>query len=67
MTGSGDPDLYVRFNNAPTRSRFACRPYLNGASETCSLTVPSGASSFYVAVNGYTASTYSVTANYTAP
>ena len=25
MTGTGDPDLYVRFNNAPTRTSFACR------------------------------------------
>ncbi len=67
MTGSGDPDLYVRFNSAPTTSRFACRPYLDGPTETCNLTVPSGATSFYVSVRGYTAATYSVTATYTAP
>ncbi len=67
MTGTGDADLYVRFNNAPTRSRFACRPYLNTAAESCQLTVPTGATSFYVAVDGYTASTYSITATYTAP
>ena len=67
MTGTGDADLYVRFNSAPTRSRFACRPYLSTSTESCSLTVPSGATSFYVAADGYTASTYSVTANFTAP
>jgi serine protease len=65
MTGTGDPDLYVRFNSAPTRSRFSCRPYLSSATETCTLTVPSTATSFYVAVDGYTASTYNVTATYT--
>lgn len=67
MTGTGDADLYVRFNNAPTRSRFACRPYLTTANESCAITVPTGATSFYVAADGYTASTYSITANYTAP
>jgi hypothetical protein len=31
MTGSGDPDLYVRFGSAPTLTAFDCRPYLAGA------------------------------------
>jgi serine protease len=67
MTGSGDADLYVRFGAAPTRSSWNCRPYLSSSSETCSLTVPSTATTAYVGVDGYTASTYSITASYRAP
>jgi hypothetical protein len=67
MTGTGDPDLYVRFGSAPTLSQFACRPYLSGASETCTLTVPSGQTSAYVMVRGYTAATYSLSFSWTAP
>jgi serine protease len=67
MTGSGDPDLYVRWNNAPTLTSYNCRPYIDGASEQCSLTVPSGATTAYVAVRGYQAGSYSVTTTYTAP
>ena len=42
MTGTGDPDLYVKFGSAPTTASHNCRPYLSGASETCTLTVPQG-------------------------
>lgn len=41
MSGTGDPDLYVRFGAAPTTTAFDCRLYINGASETCSAVVPS--------------------------
>ena len=67
MTGSGDPDLYVRWNVAPTTSSFNCRPYLDGPNESCSGTVPSGATRIYVAVRGYSSGTYNVTTTYTAP
>ena len=67
MTGTGDPDLYVRFAGAPTLTAFDCRPYVNGAGETCNLTVPAGTNQFYMAINGYAAGTYSLTANYVAP
>ncbi len=67
MTGTRDPDLYVRWNAQPTTASWNCRPYLNGASETCTLTVPAGTTSAYVSVRGYTAGTYSVTTTYTAP
>jgi hypothetical protein len=66
MTGTGDPDLYVRFGSAPTATQFSCRPFLEGPSETCELTVPSNTSA-YVLVNGYAASTYSVKVDWTAP
>ncbi len=67
MSGSGDPDLYVRFGSAPTLTAFDCRPYLNGASETCSVTVPAGQTQAFIGVNGYTAGTYSLSVNYTRP
>ena len=67
MTGTGDPDLYVRWNNAPTTYSWACRPYLDGPNETCSLNVPSGATSAYVMVRGYTASSYTATIRWTPP
>nr|WP_053066225.1 M4 family metallopeptidase [Archangium gephyra] len=67
MSGSGDPDLYVRFGAAPTTSTYNCRPYSSNAAETCDLTVPAGQSSAYVMVRGYTASTYSLNISYTKP
>lgn len=67
MTGTGDPDLYVRWNSPPTTTSYNCRPYLDGANEQCAGTVPSGATRIYVAVRGYRAGTYRVTTTYTAP
>lgn len=67
MSGSGDPDLYVRWNTAPTTTSYNCRPYLDGASEQCSLTVPSGTTTAYIAVRGYAAGSYTVTTTYTSP
>ncbi|MCY1081976.1 M4 family metallopeptidase [Archangium lansingense] len=67
MTGSGDPDLYVRFGAQPTTTTYNCRPYLSGASETCDVAVPAGQSSAYILVRGYTAGSYNLTINYTKP
>jgi hypothetical protein len=67
MTGTGDPDLYVRWGAAPTTTSYNCRPYLSGASESCTLTVPAGTTSAYVGVRGYTSATYNLTINYTRP
>lgn len=67
MSGSGDPDLYVRVGAAPTATSFGCRPYLDGPGETCSLTVPATGSKVYVSVHGYTAAGFSVKLTYTAP
>jgi len=50
--GSGDADLYVRFGSAPTTGSYDCRPYLNGNSETCSISnVQAG--TYYVMVRAY--------------
>ncbi|MFP2933489.1 M57 family metalloprotease [Pyxidicoccus sp. 3LG] len=67
MSGTGDPDLYVRFGAAPTTTTYNCRPYLDGASETCDITVPAGQTSAYISVRGYTAASYTLNINYTAP
>jgi hypothetical protein len=67
MTGTGDPDLYVRFDAAPSTSYYDCRPYLEGAGEECSLTVPPGASTAYVAVHGYAAGSYRLSVTYASP
>ena len=51
--GTGDADLYVRFSAHPTTSSYACRPYLNGNNETCTLSTTS-AGDYYVMLRGYT-------------
>lgn len=67
MTGTGDPDLYVRFGGAPSPTLFDCRPFLTGASEACTLTVPAGATQVFLMVSGYTAASYTLSMNYVAP
>ena len=67
MTGDGampgDPDLYVRFGQAPglEAGTFACRPFLTGADETCALDVPAGQTQAFVMVRGFTAGVYNLT------
>ncbi|HSK02434.1 MAG TPA: pre-peptidase C-terminal domain-containing protein, partial [Kofleriaceae bacterium] len=54
--GTGDADLYTRFDARPTTSSYACRPYLSGNNETCThTTTTSTAGDWYVMVRGYTA------------
>ncbi|MFL5357457.1 M4 family metallopeptidase [Archangium sp.] len=67
MTGSGNPDLYVRFGSSATTRKFDCKSINSGATESCSLTVPAGQSSAYVLVSGTTAGSYNLTVNYTKP
>ena len=49
--GSGDADLYTRFEAQPTTSSYDCRPYRNGNSESCSDT--NGAGTYFIMVRGY--------------
>jgi len=67
MSGTGDPDLYVRFGAAPTTTQWTCRPYLDGATEQCSINVPAGQSAAYIGVRGYTAATYTLNVSWTGP
>ncbi len=64
----GDPDLYVRFGQEPQRTAgsFACRPYLTGSEESCSLDVPAGQTRAFVMVHGYTAGGYDLIVTHTA-
>jgi hypothetical protein len=67
---TGNPDLYVRWNDEPTGSTYTCRPQnAAGATETCTLTVPSYAYYAYISVYGYgsTSSTLTVTATNATP
>lgn len=43
LTGTDDADLYVRIGDAPTESRWDCRPYRYGSSETCVVELPADA------------------------
>jgi hypothetical protein len=61
MTGTGDADLYVRRGMAPTTAQWDCRPYLNGSSETCTVTLQNP-EAIHVMVRGYANnSTYQLT------
>ncbi|MEO1173166.1 MAG: PPC domain-containing protein, partial [Myxococcota bacterium] len=66
MIGTGDPDVYVRFGSAPTTSAFDCRPFRNGATETCDLTVPSSDTTVFVMVRGYRSGSYDLDLTYTS-
>lgn len=65
MSGTGDPDLYVRFGQKPTPTAYQCRPYLSGATEECHLDVPDTAHEAFVMVRGYTAGTFTLAVTFT--
>jgi serine protease len=70
MTGrrpAGDPDLYVRFGSAPTRTAYDCRPYLFGAEERCAIDVPAGQTQAFVMVRGFARGKYDLTVTHTPP
>ncbi len=54
--GSGDADLYVRQGSQPTTTTFACRPFLNGNSEFCTINAPA-AGTWFVSLRAF--ATYS--------
>ncbi|WP_164017100.1 M4 family metallopeptidase [Pyxidicoccus trucidator] len=53
--GTGDADMYVRFNSAPTTTAYDCRPYLSGNNETCNIAAKTAAGRFYILLRGYSA------------
>jgi pre-peptidase len=62
--GSGDADLYVKYNAAPTTGSYDCRPYKNGNSESCSFATPS-TGRYYVMLQAYAGySNLTLTASY---
>ena len=52
--GTGDADLYTRFNAEPTTSLYDCRPYKSGNVESCTVASPS-AGYYYIGLYGYSA------------
>ncbi|MCU7872286.1 MAG: S8 family serine peptidase [Candidatus Thiodiazotropha sp. (ex Lucinoma borealis)] len=62
--GTGDADLYVKFNAEPTDNSYDCRPYLEGNNETCTISnIQTGR--YHVMVKGYsTFSGVSLVASY---
>ncbi|MCO7223399.1 S8 family serine peptidase [Pleionea sp. CnH1-48] len=50
--GTGDADLFIRKGAKPTSSRYQCRPYLTGNTETCTINNPEAAT-WYISINGF--------------
>ncbi|MCJ8273234.1 MAG: proprotein convertase P-domain-containing protein, partial [Psychrosphaera sp.] len=63
--GTGDADLYVKFNGNPTTGAYDCRSWASGNTETCNISsVQTG--KYHVLINAYSAySGMSLTASYT--
>ncbi|QPB82375.1 S8 family serine peptidase [Pseudoalteromonas rubra] len=60
--GTGDADLYVRYNAQPDANNYTCRPWKNGNEEQCLFTNPSSGV-WHISLYGY--NNYSgVTLNY---
>lgn len=64
---SGDPDLYVRFAGQAGPTAYDCRPFLDGADESCSLIAPANASKVHVMVRGYAQGTFDLQVTRTPP
>jgi transglutaminase elicitor/pre-peptidase len=52
LQGTGDSDLYIRKNSAPTLTLYDCRPYSANSDETCTIPVTAGEQVFWM-VRGY--------------
>lgn len=51
--GTGDADLYVRKDAAPTSTSYTCRPYTSGNAETCTINNPAAGSTYHIRVRAY--------------
>ncbi|WP_375760772.1 M4 family metallopeptidase [Corallococcus exercitus] len=54
-SGTGDVDLYTRFDTAPTTTAYDCRPYLGGNNETCNLGARPTAGRQWILLRGFSA------------
>jgi hypothetical protein len=52
--GTGDVDLYTKRGSLPTTIDYDCNPYLNGNTETCTITNPT-AGRYYATLYAYSA------------
>jgi leucyl aminopeptidase len=62
-TGTGDVDLYARKTTTPTTTSYDCKSDGSTAAETCSISMAANGD-VYVLLNGYTASSYTLTVTY---
>lgn len=66
-TGSGDADLYVKFDAPANPGDYDCRPYSTSSNEECIVDVPASATKAYVMVRGYEAASFDLTIEYSKP
>ena len=50
--GTGDADLYLNFDAPSSNTKYVCRPYKNGNTETCTVSAPQ-AGLWYIDIKGY--------------
>lgn len=50
--GTGDADLYARYNARPTTTEYECRPWRNGNNESCDAANPTPGT-HYIMIRGY--------------
>lgn len=62
-SGSGDADLYVRKTSLPTTSTFDCKSDGSNSTESCTISMAANGD-VYVLLNGYAASSYTLTVTY---
>jgi hypothetical protein len=72
MSGAGDADLYVKRGAEVTTAAYDCRPYASTSTEKCDAMTQrftaTGPAKFYVAINGFAASsTVKVEVAYASP
>jgi hypothetical protein len=63
-TGSGDPDLYLRFNAAATDYDFDCESDRSGADERCRRRVPANGADVHLMVLAWDNCSYTLTLTY---
>ena len=73
LSGSGDPDLYVSINqpaplvDAPTLTDHLCAPFIEGADESCSFTVPPDGTEAFITVHGFADASFHIDASWVEP